>query len=182
MNITPSSIPDVVLIEPKVFKDDRGFFMVPFEAAQFAQMGINAAFVQDNHSGSRQGTLRGLHYQIQHTQGKLVRVIAGEIFDVAVDLRLSSPTFGKWVGHNLTAENRHILWVPPYFAHGFLVTSEWAEIEYKITDFYDPDHERCVLWNDPDLGISWPVMPGITPTLSAKDARGKRLSEAELFS
>jgi dTDP-4-dehydrorhamnose 3,5-epimerase len=181
MRFTPTSIPDVILIEPKVFGDSRGFFMETYQAQRFAEAGISANFVQDNHSGSRQGTLRGLHYQIQQAQGKLVRVIAGEIYDVAVDLRCSSPTFSKWIGMTLSAENKRQLWVPPGFGHGFYVLSEWAEIHYKATDYYAPQWERAILWDDPSLGISWPLIEGQTVLLSPKDAQGQRLTEAELY-
>jgi dTDP-4-dehydrorhamnose 3,5-epimerase len=155
--------------------------METYQAQRFAEAGIQANFVQDNHSGSRQGTLRGLHYQIQQAQGKLVRVIAGEVYDVAVDLRRSSPTFGKWLGLTLSAENKRQLWVPPGFGHGFYVLSEWAEIHYKATDFYAPQWERTILWDDPALGINWPLIAGQSVLLSAKDAQGRRLAEAELY-
>jgi dTDP-4-dehydrorhamnose 3,5-epimerase len=181
MRFIPTSIPDIILIEPKVFGDARGFFMETYQAQRFAEAGIRANFVQDNHSGSRQGTLRGLHYQIQQAQGKLVRVIAGEIYDVAVDLRRSSPTFGKWIGVTLTAENKQQLWVPPGFGHGFYVLSEWAEIHYKATDYYAPQWERTILWDDPALGIPWPLIEGQAILLSPKDAQGTRLAEAELY-
>jgi dTDP-4-dehydrorhamnose 3,5-epimerase len=182
MNFIPTSIPDVLLIESNVFGDERGFFMETFQAAQFAEAGLPTCFVQDNHSGSRQGILRGLHYQIEQTQGKLFRAIAGEVYDVSVDLRRSSPTFGQWVGIHLSAQMKSQLWIPAGFAHGFYVVSEWAEVMYKTTDFYAPQHERSLLWNDPALGITWPIRPGTQPTLSAKDARGKPLAEADLFS
>lgn len=181
MRFTPTSIPDVILIEPRVFGDARGFFMETYQAQSFAAAGINANFVQDNQSGSRQGTLRGLHYQVQQAQGKLVRVLVGEIYDVAVDLRRNSPTFGKWVGISLSAENKHQLWVPPGFGHGFYVSSEWAEIHYKTTDYYAPQWERTILWDDPALGITWPLIAGQPTLLSPKDAQGLRLSEAELY-
>jgi len=181
MNFIPTSIPDVLSIESKVFGDERGFFMETFQSAQFTEVGLPTCFVQDNHSGSRQGILRGLHYQIEQTQGKLVRVVAGEVFDVAVDLRRSSPTFGRWVGLFLSAQKKSQLWIPPGFAHGFYVASEWAEVLYKTTDFYAPQYERTLLWNDPALGITWPVPPGTCPTLSAKDTLGKTLAETELF-
>lgn len=181
MKFTPTSIPDVILIEPRVFGDARGFFMETYQANLFAEAGIATNFVQDNHSGSPKGVLRGMHYQVQHTQGKLVRVIAGEVYDVVVDLRRSSPTFGKWMGIMLSAENKRQLWIPEGFAHGFLVTSEWAEFMYKVTDFYAPESERTILWNDPTIGIEWPCLEGATPILSAKDANGKRFEEAELF-
>lgn len=167
----PTKIPDILLIEPQIFADERGFFMETYQARRFAQAGIRANFVQDNHSKSRQGTLRGLHYQVRQAQGKLLRVISGEIFDVAVDIRRSSPTFGKWVGEILSAQNKLQIWVPPGFAHGFYVVSEWAELVYKTTDFYAPQWERTIQWNDPDLAIDWPLC-GSAPILSAKDAHG----------
>jgi dTDP-4-dehydrorhamnose 3,5-epimerase len=178
---TPTSIPDVVLIQPRVFEDPRGFFMETFHARGFKEFGLPEKFVQDNHSGSRQGILRGLHYQIREVQGKLVRAVVGEIFDVAVDIRRASPSFGQWVGTTLSGENRHQLWIPPGFAHGFYVLSEWAEVIYKVTDYYAPEHEKTLLWNDPEIGIEWPLIDGMPPILSDKDARGKPLSEAELF-
>ena len=181
MKFTPLAIPDVVLVEPQVFGDARGFFMETWQAARFAEAGIGAAFVQDNHSRSSRGTLRGLHYQLVQTQGKLVRVIAGEVFDVAVDLRRSSPTFGRWVGTALSAENKHLVWIPPGFAHGFYVTSEYAEFVYKCTDYYHPQSERSLLWNDPQIGVAWPVPVGSEPLLSAKDRVGLPLSSAECF-
>jgi dTDP-4-dehydrorhamnose 3,5-epimerase len=181
MQITPLAIPDVILIEPKVFQDDRGFFLETFQAEKYRSVGITIPLVQDNHSGSREGVLRGLHYQIRKPQGKLVSAIVGEVFDVAVDLRRSSPTFGRWVGATLSSQNHRQLWVPPGFAHGFYVLSEWAEITYKVTDFYDPQGERTLIWNDPQVGIDWPLPDGQKPILSPKDAQGKPLSEAELF-
>jgi dTDP-4-dehydrorhamnose 3,5-epimerase len=181
MQITPTSLADVFLIEPKVFGDDRGFFMETYQAQRFAEAGIPTSFVQDNHSRSRQGTLRGLHYQIQQTQGKLVRVIIGEVFDVAVDIRRSSATFGRWVGTILSAHNKLQLWVPPGFAHGVYVTSEWADVLYKTTDYYAPEWERTIRWDDPDLGIEWPLAGGQVPILSIKDTQGKSLREAEIF-
>lgn len=181
MLITPTRIPDVVLIEPQVFGDERGFFMETFQAKIFTDAGLPINFVQDNHSGSRQDTLRGLHYQIQQAQGKLFRVIVGEVYDVAVDIRRSSTTFGQWVGTSLSAQNKHQLWIPPGFAHGFYVISEWAEVLYKTTDFYAPAWERTIRWNDPALGITWPLKAEQPPILSAKDAQGKTLQEAELF-
>jgi dTDP-4-dehydrorhamnose 3,5-epimerase len=181
MNFTPTSLADVMLIEPRVFGDARGFFMETYQAKEFEKAGIAYDFVQDNHSGSQKGTLRGLHYQIEHTQGKLVRVVIGEVYDVAVDLRRSSPTFGQWAGVLLSAENKQMLWVPPGFAHGFYVVSEWAEFTYKVTDFYAPEWERSLLWNDPQLAIPWPIEDGLSPKLSEKDRNGKPLSAAELF-
>jgi dTDP-4-dehydrorhamnose 3,5-epimerase len=180
MKIIETSIPDVLIIEPKVFGDERGFFYESFNAAAFeAATGLKRQFVQDNHSKSQRGVLRGLHYQIQQPQGKLVRVVAGEVFDVAVDLRKSSSSFGRWVGTHLSAQNQRQLWIPEGFAHGFVVLSESAEFLYKTTDYYAPEHERSLLWNDPELGIEWPFDE--PPQLSAKDQAGKRLSDAELF-
>lgn len=180
MKIIETSIPDVLIIEPKVFGDERGFFYESFNAAAFeAATGLKRQFVQDNHSKSQRGVLRGLHYQIQQPQGKLVRVVAGEVFDVAVDLRRSSPSFGRWTGTRLSAENQRQLWIPEGFAHGFVVLSETAEFLYKTTDYYAPEHERSLLWNDPELGVDWPL--DTPPQLSAKDQAGKLLRDAELF-
>ncbi len=180
MKVIETSLPDVLIIEPKVFGDARGFFMESFNARAFEEAtGLKRQFVQDNHSRSQHGVLRGLHYQIQQPQGKLVRVVAGEVFDVAVDLRKSSPSFGRWVGVHLSADNQRQLWIPEGFAHGFLVLSETADFLYKTTDYYAPAHERSLLWNDPALGIEWPFSG--TPTLSQKDAAGAPLSEAERF-
>jgi dTDP-4-dehydrorhamnose 3,5-epimerase len=180
MPILATAIPDVIIIEPKVFGDERGFFYESFNARSFTEeTGINANFVQDNHSKSAKGVLRGLHYQIQQPQGKLVRVVAGEVFDVAVDIRKQSPTFGKWVGVTLSAENKRQMWVPEGFAHGFLVTSDNAEFLYKTTDYYAPEYERSILWNDPEIGIVWPITG--EPTLSNKDKVAKLLAEAEVF-
>ena len=182
MQFIPTSLPNILLIEPRVFGDERGFFMETFQARKFVEAGIPAEFVQDNHSGSERGTLRGLHYQIRQAQGKLVRTVVGEIFDVVVDLRRSSPAFGKWEGFCLSAEKKQQLWVPPGFAHGFYVLSPWAEVIYKTTDFYAPEWERTLLWNDPVLGIEWPLSRADDLIiLSEKDARGKTLSEAEVF-
>ena len=181
MNVTPTTLPEVFLIEPRVHGDSRGFFFESWNERLFAQAGLNLRFVQDNHSRSVRGTLRGLHYQLTHAQGKLVRVTAGEVFDVAVDLRRSSPNFGRWAGVALSAENRRMLWIPPGFAHGFYVTSEAAEFQYKCTDFYEPVSERTLAWDDPAIGIQWPLVPGAATLLSEKDRRGKRLAEAEVF-
>lgn len=179
-SITPASIPDVLILEPKVFEADQGFFFESFNVRDFAQAtGLKVNFVQDNHSMSTRGVLRGLHYQIKQPQGKLVRVTEGEVFDVAVDIRKSSATFGQWVGTRLSAENRRQLWIPPGFAHGFVVLSEQAQFLYKTTDYYAPEHERCLLWNDPAVGIEWPI--DFSPQLAAKDAAGKVLSEAQCF-
>ena len=180
MKATRLAIPDVVLIEPKVFGDERGFFFESFNQKAFNEAtGTNHQFVQDNHSRSSKGVLRGLHYQIQQPQGKLVRVAQGAVFDVAVDIRKSSPTFGKWVGEVLSADNHRQLWVPPGFAHGFLVLSDTAEFLYKTTDYYAPEHERCIVWNDTDLCIDWRL--GGSPILSDKDTHGLALAHAELF-
>ena len=181
MNFTPTAIPEVILIEPRVFGDSRGFFMETYQQQDFADAGIDFEFVQDNHSRSMQGTLRGLHYQINHTQGKVVRAVVGEIFDVAVDLRRSSPTFGKWVGYNLSAENKQQLWIPPGFGHGFYTLSDWAEVVYKATDFYSPPDERSIVWNDPDIDIDWPALTKEKLIISPKDAQGATLKEAEVF-
>jgi len=181
MKFLPTAIPDILLIEPTIFGDDRGFFMETYQAQQFCEVGIDIDFVQDNHSGSRRGILRGLHYQIRHTQGKLIRVISGEIYDVAVDLRRSSKCFGQWISFSLSINNKHQVWIPPGFAHGFYVLSEWAEVIYNVSDFYSPEWERTLLWNDPELGIEWPLLNGEYPILSEKDARGTPLREAELF-
>ena len=177
MKFLPTRLPDVVLIEPEVHGDQRGFFMETWHARKFAAAGIEAAFVQDNHSHSTQGTLRGLHLQVRQPQGKLIRVVAGEIFDVAVDLRKDSPTFRRWVGLTLSATNRHQLWVPPGFAHGFYTLSTAAEIIYKCTDFYAPEHERTLRWDDPELAVHWPIVSGQSPILAAKDAAGVPLRE-----
>ncbi|TAK56259.1 MAG: dTDP-4-dehydrorhamnose 3,5-epimerase [Gammaproteobacteria bacterium] len=181
MNFLRLAIPDVILVEPQVFGDDRGYFMETWQAAKFAAAGIDASFVQDNHSRSCRGTLRGLHYQLVRPQGKLVRVIAGEVFDVAVDLRRGSPTFGHWVGETLSVANKRQVWLPPGFAHGFYVISEFAEFTYKCTDYYHPQSERSLLWSDPALAISWPVPSGSEPILSAKDRAGVPLQSAECY-
>ena len=182
MKVVPNTrIPDVVVIEPTVFGDERGFFMETWSKRAFAEFGIDANFVQDNHSLSSQGILRGLHYQIKHSQGKVVRVIAGEVFDIAVDLRKSSATFGQWVGEKLSAENKKMLWVPPGFAHGFYVLSESAEFTYKCTDYYMPEYERSVRWDDPELKINWPLLENKAPILSKKDQDACSLQEAEIF-
>ena len=181
MKFGSTTIPDVIVLQPEIFGDERGFFMETFRADDFAASGIVGPFVQDNHSGSQQGILRGLHYQIHQTQGKLVRTVFGEIFDVAVDLRRSSPTFGHWEGVRLSVKNKKQLWIPPGFAHGFYVLSERAEVIYKVTDYYAPAWERTLLWNDPTLGIKWPLLNGEQPVLSGKDSQGKLISEAELF-
>jgi dTDP-4-dehydrorhamnose 3,5-epimerase len=180
MKVTTTEIADVLLIEPDVFGDERGFFLESYNRRKFAELtGIDSDFVQDNHSRSARHVLRGLHYQIEQPQGKLVRVVVGEVFDVAVDLRKSSPTFGRWVGYELSAENHRQLWIPAGFAHGFLVLSGSADVIYKTTDFYAPEHERCIAWNDPDLAIAWPMADEVQ--LSAKDQTGQRFSEADTF-
>jgi dTDP-4-dehydrorhamnose 3,5-epimerase len=181
MKVIPTSIPEVIILEPKLFEDERGFFMETYQAQHFKALGIASKFVQDNHSGSVQGVLRGLHYQIRQPQGKLVRVVRGEVFDVAMDLRRSSDTFGKWAGATLTAGNKHQLWIPPGFAHGFYVLSDWADLLYKVTEPYAPEWDRVLRWDDPEIGIEWPLLGGASPLLSAKDAQGKSLVEAELF-
>lgn len=180
MKVIQTAIPEVLIFEPRVFGDNRGFFLESFNQKIFQEAtGLTSAFVQDNHSGSEKNVLRGLHYQIRQPQGKLVRVVAGEVFDVAVDIRKSSSTFGKWVGTSLSAENRRQMWVPPGFAHGFLVLSDFAEFLYKTTDYYAPEHERSIRWDDPTVAIDWPLQE--TPILSAKDQQGRTLTDAELF-
>ena len=178
--VTPCYLSEVLIIEPKIFVDDRGFFLESFNAAAFENAtGVKATFVQDNHSKSERGVLRGLHYQLLQPQGKLIRVVQGEIYDVTVDIRAGSPTFGQWVGVTLSAENKKQLWVPADFAHGFIVVSETAEVLYKTTDYYAPEYERSIRWDDPDLAIDWPV-DAMSPTLSAKDADALSLADAEL--
>jgi dTDP-4-dehydrorhamnose 3,5-epimerase len=179
MNVVATAIPDVRIIEPKVFGDARGFFFESYNKRTLAPLGIDAEFVQDNHSKSAKNVLRGLHYQFRQPQGKLVRVVAGEVLDVAVDIRRGSPTFGKWVSFVLSAENKRMAWIPPGFAHGFLVRSESAEFLYKTTDYYAPEHERSIVWNDPDLVIDWGIADA--PVLSAKDAAAPLLRDAETF-
>ncbi len=181
MNVIETSLAGVLVIEPRVFGDDRGFFMETWERRKFNALGIDVDFVQDNHSRSVRNTLRGIHYQIRQPQGKLVRVVSGEVFDVAVDLRRSSPSFGHWTGVRLSDENRRMLWVPPGFGHAFLVLSDTADFVYKCSDYYAPEAERSLLWNDPDIAIDWPLADGATPLLSSKDAAGKRLTEAEVY-
>lgn len=181
MKFTTTPIADVLLIEPQVFGDARGFFLETWQEKKFKSAGIGAAFVQDNHSRSSRWTLRGLHFQVQHTQGKLVRVSLGSVFDVIVDLRRSSPSFGAWWGVELSAENHRSLWVPPGLAHGMLITSESADFIYKCTDFYSAEHERTLAWNDVTLGIRWPLLAGVDPKLSAKDARGSSFVDVEKF-
>lgn len=180
MKVTPTTIPEVLLVEPRVFGDSRGFFYESYNERAFREAaGVAVSFVQDNHSRSRRGVLRGLHYQVRQPQGKLVRVVRGAVFDVAVDIRRGSPTFGRWVGAELSEENQRQLWVPAGFAHGFLVLSESADFLYKTTDYYAPEHERCIAWNDPELAIAWPLAG--EPVLSANDAKGKLLSQADTF-
>lgn len=180
MHIVSTAIPEVLLFEPKVFSDARGYLLESYNARTFAHaVGLNLSFVQDTHSSSVRGVLRGLHYQVRAPQGKLTRVVRGAVFDVAVDLRRSSPTFGRWVGAELSADNHRVMWVPAGFAHGFLVTSESADFLYKATDYYAPEHERCIAWNDPAIGIEWPLAG--PPVLSAKDQQGVPLAQAEVF-
>ncbi len=180
MNRVTTTIPDILILEPKIFGDERGFFYESFNERTWREVtGVDHHFVQHNHSRSAGGVLRGLHYQLQHPQGKLVRVIVGEVFDVAVDIRKSSPTFGQWFGTILSAENKRQMWVPPGFAHGFSVTSDVAEFLYLTTDYYAPEHERCIAWNDPDLAINWPLTQ--EPNISAKDRQGVLFKQADLF-
>lgn len=181
MRFVPTGLPDVIRIEPTVHGDERGFFMETWQARRFHEAGIDGEFVQDNVSHSSKGSLRGLHYQIEHSQGKLVRVVQGEVFDVAVDLRKSSPHYGQWVGEVLSAENKHQLWVPPGYGHGFLVLSDTAEFEYKCTEYYAPEFERAIRWDDPDLGIEWPLLDGKQPVLSSKDAGAPFFRDAETY-
>ncbi len=181
MQFEATEIPEVVLVRPKVFGDARGFFFESWEERKFAAAGLGERFVQDNHSRSVRHTLRGLHYQIEQTQGKLVRVVKGEVFDVAVDIRRSSRTFGRWVGVTLSEDNHHVLWVPPGFAHGFVVLSDSADFVYRCTDFYAPQHERAIRWNDPALAISWPLPAGVRPLLSGKDEVAPSFRDAEVF-
>jgi dTDP-4-dehydrorhamnose 3,5-epimerase len=181
MHFTKLEIPDLVLVEPHVYEDERGFFLETFHRQEFSTAGLPVDFVQDNHSGSRQGSLRGLHYQVRQPQGKLVRLVAGEAFDVAVDLRRSSEFFGRWIGIHLSAREKNQLWIPPGFAHGFYVLSPWAEVLYKATDYYAPQWERSLLWNDPAIGIRWPIPDGETPLVSEKDGKGVPLSKAEVY-
>ncbi|HEX7710256.1 MAG TPA: dTDP-4-dehydrorhamnose 3,5-epimerase [Sphingomonadaceae bacterium] len=180
MELIPTDIPEVLLIEPRVFGDERGFFLESWNRARFAEAGLDLDFVQDNHSRSARGVLRGIHYQFARPQGKLVRVTAGRVFDVAVDLRRSSPTFGRWAGVELSAANKRLLWVPPGFGHGFLTLEDGTDFLYKCTEFYTPEDERCIAWNDPRIGIDWPL-GGIEPTLSQKDRAGVPLAEAGLY-
>lgn len=180
MNVIKTNLPEVLVIEPKIFGDDRGFFYESFNAKKFAELsGVEASFVQDNHSLSAKNVLRGLHYQIRQPQGKLVRVVAGEVFDVAVDIRRSSPRFGQWTGIALSAENKRQMWIPAGFAHGFMVISESAEFLYKTTDYWAPEHERCLQWDDPTVGVQWPLQGA--PVMSAKDQQGQLLANAEVF-
>ena len=181
MQIEPTAIPDIRLLRPQVFEDSRGFFFESWNAREFPKAGLDATFVQDNISRSTRGTLRGLHYQIEQSQGKLLRAVTGTVFDVAVDLRQSSSSFGEWVGVILSDENQTMLWVPPGFAHGFMVLSDVADVLYKCTDFYAPEHERTVLWNDRDLNVGWPIPDGMEPILSVKDRDGTAFRDAELF-
>lgn len=179
MKVIETVLPGVLILEPKVFGDERGFFMESYNRHRYAELGLPTEFVQDNHSRSARGVLRGLHYQIEQPQGKLVRVVRGAVYDVAVDLRRSSPAFGRWEGVELSEENKRLLWIPPGFAHGFLVLSDYADFLYKTTDYYAPEHERCLAWNDPALGIVWPLQG--EPVLSAKDRVGRTLAQAEVY-
>lgn len=181
MEFIPTQIPEIILIKPKIYEDPRGYFMEVYREDRFSVGGISRNFVQENQSRSQKGVLRGLHYQIRQAQGKLVRVLFGEIFDVAVDIRRSSPTFGQWVGVTLSSKNRHQLWIPEGFAHGFYVTSDYAEVTYKVTDYYAPEWERSILWNDPQVGLDWQIFNNASPILSKKDMDGKLLAEAEIF-
>lgn len=181
MHIIQTDLPEVLIIEPAIFGDDRGFFMESFNRRAFEELGLPVDFVQDNHSRSSRGVLRGMHYQIQQAQGKLVRVTAGAVYDVAVDMRRDSAYFGCWTGVELSADNKRQLWVPPGFAHGFLTLTDSADFQYKCTDFYAPEHERCLLWNDPEVAIDWPLSDKETPQLAAKDAAGKTLASAEAY-
>jgi dTDP-4-dehydrorhamnose 3,5-epimerase len=181
MEFEPTAIPEVILIRPKVFGDARGFFLESWERRKFAAAGLDVEFVQDNHSHSARHILRGLHYQIRQPQGKLVRVVSGAVFDVAVDIRRASPTFGRWVGVTLSAENHHMLWVPPGFAHGYLVLSDAADFLYKVSDFWAPEHERAIRWDDPTIGVRWPLPPDVQPVLSGKDLDAPRLENAEVY-
>jgi len=181
MNFIETAIPDVIIITSQIYQDQRGEFLETYRQAEFAEAGINLPFIQDNHAGSHQGVLRGLHYQIRHAQGKLVRVVRGEIYDVAVDLRRSSTSFGQYVGIHLTDLKKNQLWIPPGFAHGYYVLSEWAEVSYKVTDYYAPQWERTILWNDPILGINWPLIEGKPPVLSKSDQQGTPYPDSEKF-
>ncbi len=181
MEVVPSRLPDVLIIKPAVFEDPRGFFMETWNSKEFGEAGITAVFVQDNYSSSVAGTVRGLHYQIEQAQGKLVWVVKGEVFDVVVDLRKSSPDFGQWAGELLSADNRKQMWIPPGFAHGFLVLSATADFQYKCTDYYAPEHERTLQWNDPDIGIEWPLLDGEEPILSSNDQAGVPLRSADVY-
>lgn len=181
MEFVRTQIPDVLLIKPRIFEDPRGFFLETYRENLFIEAGLPEKFVQENHSSSEKGVLRGLHYQIRHAQGKLVRVIYGEVYDVAVDIRRGSPTFRQWVGMNLSAQNKYQLWIPPGFAHGFYVLSDRAEITYKVTDYYTPEWDRSLLWNDSELAVEWPIPAGEPPVLSQKDINAKKFADAELF-
>jgi dTDP-4-dehydrorhamnose 3,5-epimerase len=181
VNVVQTLIKEVIVLQPKQFEDIRGFFFEAFNTSRWRSYGIDGPFVQDNQSGSCRGVLRGLHYQIQQPQGKLVRAVVGEIFDVAVDIRRNSSTFGQWVGEHISAKNKKQLWIPPGFAHGFYVLSEWAEVIYKATDYYAPQAERTIIWNDPQIGIKWPILENLPLIISDKDRRGKSLPEADVF-
>ena len=181
MEFIPTRLPEVVLIKPKVFGDERGFFLESWQQKKFADAGIHADFVQDNHSHSSQWILRGMHYQIQNTQGKLVRVSRGAVYDVAIDVRRSSPRFGEWVGVELSDVNHQMMWIPPGFAHGFLTLTEKVDFMYKCTELYSPQYERCIRWDDPDVGIQWPLPVGVSPQLAARDAQAPGIRNAEVF-
>ena len=181
LKLINTELPGVVLLQPQIFNDPRGYFMEVYRHQAFESLGLPAQFVQENQSGSKKGILRGLHYQIQQPQGKLVRVLVGEVFDVAVDIRRSSPTFKQWVGAYLSAENKQQLWIPPGFAHGFYVLSDWAEVTYKVTTYYAPEWNRSIRWDDPELGVNWPIVAGEQPLLSSGDAKAPYLQEAEIF-
>ena len=181
MKVSATPLPDVLVIEPEVHSDERGFFLETYQQGRYERAGIPQRFVQDNHSGSHQGALRGLHYQIRQAQGKLVHAVVGEVYDVAVDLRKSSSTFGRWVGLQISANDRTQIWIPRGFAHGFYVLSEWAEVAYKVTDYYSTEWDRTLIWDDPTVGIDWPLMDGRPPSLSTKDAQGRRLEQLEVF-
>lgn len=181
MIFTPTAIPEIILISPRVYQDDRGNFLETYRLDQFAQEGVPVQFVQDNHAGSKLGVLRGLHYQIQKSQGKLIRVIQGDVYDVAVDIRKNSPTFGQYVGVRLDDQKKEMLWIPSGFAHGYYVMSDWAEVGYKVTDYYAPEYERTIVWNDPELNISWPILEDGHPILSENDLQAQTFKDADLY-
>ena len=181
MKVTATEIDDIKLVEPSYFADPRGFFMETYNKERLKEEGIEFSFVQENHSGSKQGVVRGIHYQIKHAQGKMVRVVKGEVYDVAVDLRRNSPSFGQYVSQILSAENRKQLWIPPGFGHAIYILSDWAEFVYIVTDKYSPEDERCIIWNDPDLNIDWPILEGVKILISEKDAAGVKFASAEIY-